>query len=213
MFTPPPSEENVLIVKQSVSTGLSVNARLLQVAGCVVAAAISFVLMDEADLWYPQEVVVTEEIDVSAEVVGGGFPAYPVDAVPRLIAELDALDSKLWKKNGEVLRARAPVSIEPPSVSVAPLTAFESSPLAPPLPAKRELVASSGPWLNGLVKISGSGLRLFSGGVAVFEKGGQRVVFQEGQVLPNGEVVISVDDRALLIETDVRQIQLIDDGA
>lgn len=213
MFTPPPSEENVLIVKQSVSDALPLRARLFQLTGCLVVAAIGFVTVAESGLFHPPDVVVTEEPELSVEVLSPDFPAYPVDAVPQLITELDALDSKLWKKNGDILRARAPVLVEPSSASVPPVAVFEASPLAPPLPPKREVVASSGPWLNGLVKISGSGLRLFSGGVAVFEKGGQRVVFQEGQVLPNGEVVISVDDRALSIETDVRKIQLIDDGA
>lgn len=211
MFTPPPSEENVLIVQQSAPGMVSPLNRSLLSLGFVCALGALALGAEASGLFYPEETVLTEDVALEIDVLAADFPSYPVKAVPQLIAKLDEADSKLWKKNGEVLKARAPLVSA--AVEAAPAVRFESAPLAPPIPVKKELVASSGTWLNGLVRISGSGLRLFSGGVAVFEKGGQRVVFQEGQVLPSGEVVISVDDRALLIETDQRKIQLIDDGA
>lgn len=202
MFVPPPSEENLLIVQQScLPKGVAVRGLFLAAAGVSSLGLLLFFILTASPGKQSDNLIISE-VSLSPTVIGSRVPLYDVEVVPYVFRELDRKQKAMDRANDRVLMQRAPSSVRKPETRAPDQKSKEVEP-----------EPSYGPWLNGRVLVSASGLRLFSKGVAIFVKDNKKVVFQAGKVLPNGEVVISVNDRSLEIKTNVRDIQLVDDGA
>lgn len=203
MFVPPPSKVNLEIVAQSLHLPFSRRFRQspiligLGFAGCVLlGASLIFTNIDPGN----QEIhgSISSEMEVDAfEVYAWPGPFVSPKEVTKAWPLLDKAIKQMEQENKSVLLSRAP--LEGPGVEAAT--------------TQQKLVASSGDWLLGRVRLSESGLVIIRPDLAVFEKGVQQAVFRPGAVLPNGEVVIEVNANELLIKTNMRFIQIVDDGA
>ena len=203
MFVPPPSKINLEIVAQSISGrrfyGLRKRAAIgtLGLVSCAFAGLLAIVNINSLQVQQMGDLISTDVELKDVEVLLTPGPFLGGAEVRKIWPTLEKAADQIGEENRRVLLSRAPKGGAIDSIA----------------PQEQALVASSGDWLLGRVRLSDSGLVVIRPDLAVFEKGRQQAVFRPGAVLPNGEVVIEVNASELLIKTNMRFIQIVDDGA
>lgn len=159
------------------------------------------------------EETVEYEVDVSKmEVFEPVKKVVDPSLVPKAMKDVEKLVDLIAQENSLVLMRRAPSTEKQERQAPAP-DPFGLSAKPPTSEKARVYRPSSGDWLSGNVLLRDSGLILIDSSRALFRKGDEIADFRVGMVLPNGEVVVSVNPVELFVLTDRRLIQIMDDGS